>query len=341
MKFIDEVQVSFLSGDGGDGCSSFRREKFVPKGGPSGGDGGRGGDVILISDTNINTLSSFRYKKVLKAENGQNGQNKDKYGKSGVDLIIKVPIGTIVSSLETNQIIVDMDHDKKKHILIRGGSGGLGNIHFKSSTNQTPTKFTRGSKGEQIDCKLELKILADVGLVGLPNAGKSSFVRKVSHARPKVADYPFTTIDPSIGTVDYSLTKTFTVADIPGIIKGASDGVGLGIKFLKHLQRTKILIHLIDSSHMDNDDMTSKIIDDFDTIDQELTLFSKEIYSKKNFLVFNKIDLWESENFETFKRLLIKFFTEKKGFSKENIFFISCLNNNGIKSLLDRISKFF
>lgn len=341
MKFIDEVQVSFVSGDGGDGCSSFRREKFVPKGGPSGGDGGKGGDVILISDSNINTLSSFRYKKFLKAENGQNGQNKDKYGKSGVDLIIKVPIGTIVSSLETNQIIVDMDHDKKKHILIRGGSGGLGNIHFKSSTNQTPTKFTRGSKGEQLDCKLELKILADVGLVGLPNAGKSSFVRKVSHARPKVADYPFTTIDPSIGTVDYSLTKTFTVADIPGIIKGASDGVGLGIKFLKHLQRTKILIHLIDSSHMHNDDITSKIIDDFDTINKELTLFSKEIYSKKNFLVFNKIDLWESENIETFKHHLIKFFTEKKGFSKENIFFISCLNNNGIKSLLDRISKFF
>ena len=341
MKFIDEVQVSFISGDGGDGCSSFRREKFVPKGGPSGGDGGKGGDVILISDSNINTLSSFRYKKILKAENGQNGQNKDKYGKSGVDLIIKVPIGTIVSSLETNQIIVDMDHDKKKHILIRGGSGGLGNIHFKSSTNQTPTKFTRGSKGEQIDCKLELKILADVGLVGLPNAGKSSFVRKVSHARPKVADYPFTTIDPSIGTVDYSLTKTFTVADIPGIIKGASDGIGLGIKFLKHLQRTKILIHLIDSSHMHNDDITSKIIDDFDTINQELTLFSKEIYSKKNFLVFNKIDLWDGENIETFKRHLIKFFTEKKGFSKENIFFISCLNNNGIKSLLDKISKFF
>ena len=341
MKFIDEVQVSFVSGDGGDGCSSFRREKFVPKGGPSGGDGGKGGDVILISDSNINTLSSFRYKKFRKAENGQNGQNKDKYGKSGLDLIIKVPIGTIVSSLETNQIIVDMDQDKKKHILIRGGSGGLGNIHFKSSTNQTPTKFTRGSKGEQIDCKLELKILADVGLVGLPNAGKSSFVRKVSHARPKVADYPFTTIDPSIGTVDYSLTKTFTVADIPGIIKGASDGVGLGIKFLKHLQRTKILIHLIDSSHMHNDDITSKIIDDFDTINKELTLFSKEIYSKKNFLVFNKIDLWESQNIENFKHLLIKFFTEKKGFSKENIFFISCLNKNGIKSLLDRISKFF
>ena len=341
MKFIDEVQVSFVSGDGGDGCSSFRREKFVPKGGPSGGDGGKGGDVILISDSNINTLSSFRYKKFLKAENGQNGQNKDKYGKSGLDLIIKVPIGTIVSSLETNQIIVDMDQDKKKHILIRGGSGGLGNIHFKSSTNQTPTKFTRGSKGEQLDCKLELKILADVGLVGLPNAGKSSFVRTVSHARPKVADYPFTTIDPSIGTVDYSLTKTFTVADIPGIIKGASDGVGLGIKFLKHLQRTKILIHLIDSSHMHNDDITSKIIDDFDTINKELTLFSKEIYSKKNFLVFNKIDLWESENIETFKHHLIKFFTEKKGFSKENIFFISCLNKNGIKSLLDRISKFF
>jgi len=341
MKFIDEVQVSFVSGDGGDGCSSFRREKFVPKGGPSGGDGGKGGDVILISDSNINTLSSFRYKKFLKAENGQNGQNKDKYGKSGLDLIIKVPIGTIVSSLETNQIIVDMDQDKKKHILIRGGSGGLGNIHFKSSTNQTPTKFTRGSKGEQLDCKLELKILADVGLVGLPNAGKSSFVRTVSHARPKVADYPFTTIDPSIGTVDYSLTKTFTVADIPGIIKGASDGVGLGVKFLKHLQRTKILIHLIDSSHMHNDDITSKIIDDFDTINKELTLFSKEIYSKKNFLVFNKIDLWESENIETFKHHLIKFFTEKKGFSKENIFFISCLNNDGIKSLLDRISKFF
>jgi len=341
MKFIDEVQVSFVSGDGGDGSSSFRREKFVPKGGPSGGDGGKGGDVILISDSNINTLSSFRYKKFLKAENGQNGQNKDKYGKSGLDLIIKVPIGTIVSSLETNQIIVDMDQDKKKHILIRGGSGGLGNIHFKSSTNQTPTKFTRGSKGERLDCKLELKILADVGLVGLPNAGKSSFVRTVSHARPKVADYPFTTIDPSIGTVDYSLTKTFTVADIPGIIKGASDGIGLGIKFLKHLQRTKILIHLIDTSHIHNDDITSKIIDDFDTINKELTLFSKEIYSKKNFLVFNKIDLWESENIETFKHHLIKFFTEKKGFSKENIFFISCLNNNGIKSLLDRISKFF
>ena len=341
MKFIDEVLISFVSGNGGDGCSSFRREKFVPKGGPSGGDGGKGGDVILFSDTNINTLSSFRYKKVLKAENGQNGQNKDRYGKSGLDLIIKVPVGTIISNLETNKIIADMDHDKKKYILIRGGLGGLGNIHFKSSTNQTPKKFTLGSKGKQIDCKLELKILADVGLVGLPNAGKSSFVRKVSHAKPKVADYPFTTIDPSIGTIDYSLTKTFTVADIPGIIKGASDGVGLGIKFLKHLQRTKIIIHIIDSSQTHNDDKTSKIINDYETIKEELKLFSKEMYSKKKFLVFNKIDLWRVANIETFKIHLIKFFTEKKGYSKENIFFISCLNNNGIKGLLDRISKFF
>jgi len=341
MKFIDEVQVTFVSGNGGNGCSSFRREKFVPKGGPSGGDGGKGGDVILLSDSNINTLSSFRYKKILKAENGKNGQNKDRYGKSGVDLIINVPVGTIVSNLETNQIIVDMNHNKKKYILIRGGSGGLGNIHFKSSTNQTPTKFTLGSEGKQIDCKLELKILADVGLVGLPNAGKSSFVRKVSQAKPKVADYPFTTINPSIGTVDYSLTKTFTVADIPGIIKGASDGVGLGIKFLKHLQRTKVLLHIIDSSQIHNDDITSKIIDDYETINQELNLFSEEIYLKKNFLVFNKIDLWERANIENFKLHLIKFFTEKKEYSKENIFFISCLNNNGIKSLLDRISKFF
>jgi GTP-binding protein len=341
MKFIDEVIVSFVSGNGGDGCASFRREKFIPKGGPSGGDGGKGGDVILLSDSNINTLSSFRYKKILKAENGQNGKNKDKYGKSGTNLIIKVPVGTIISDLETNQIIVDMNHDGKKHILIRGGSGGLGNIHFKSSTNQTPTKFTLGFKGKQVDCKLELKILADVGLVGLPNAGKSSFVRKVSHAKPKVANYPFTTIDPSIGTVDYSLTKTFTIADIPGLIKGASNGVGLGIKFLKHLQRTKALIHIIDSSQMLNKDMTSKIINDYETINQELNLFSKEIYSKKKFLVFNKIDLWDEENTENFKLNLIKYFTEKKEYSKDNIFFISCLNSHGIKGLLDGISKFF
>ena len=317
MKFIDEVQVSLISGDGGDGCSSFRREKFVPKGGPSGGDGGKGGDVILISDSNINTLSSFRYKKVLKAENGQNGQNKDKYGKSGVDLIIKVPIGTIVNSLETNQVIVDMDHDKKKHILIRGGSGGLGNIHFKSSTNQTPTKFTRGSKGEQIDCKLELKILADVGLVGLPNAGKSSFVRKVSHAKPKVADYPFTTLHPVLGVIK-KFDKEIVIADIPGLIEGAHEGKGLGDKFLAHIERCKILLHLVDSS-----DPNWK--ENYIIVRKELEKYGQNLDQKEEVVALSKQDL----NPEITKNIL----TEMTELNTNIKFTISSFNNNGIESL--------
>ena len=240
MKFIDEAKICVTAGDGGNGIVSFRREKYEPEGGPNGGDGGRGGSVIIVADRNINTLIEYRYTRKFAAQRGKNGASAGCYGRGGEDIILRVPVGTVVSDVNTQQIIADLDSDGKRETIVKGGKGGLGNIHFKSSTNRAPRQCTMGEPGEERDLRLELRILADVGLLGLPNAGKSTFIRAISAARPKVADYPFTTMHPNLGVVRSGEDKSFVVADIPGLIEGAASGAGLGIRFLKDRKSTRL-----------------------------------------------------------------------------------------------------
>jgi len=286
MKFVDEAEVSVRAGKGGDGCLSFRREKFIPKGGPDGGDGGRGGSVYLIAAGGLNTLADFRYTRSFQAENGRPGMGRDKTGRSGKDLYIKVPPGTVVYDSETGETIVDMVTPDAPAIVAAGGQGGLGNTHFKSSTNRTPRKTTPGKAGDSRVLRLELKLLADVGLLGLPNAGKSTLLRAVSQARPKVADYPFTTLYPHLGVVRVESERSFVLADIPGLIEGASAGAGLGTRFLRHLARTRLLLHLVDLAPMDERDVAA----DVQTVEKELRTFSTELAARPRWLVLNKID---------------------------------------------------
>ncbi|WP_353572579.1 Obg family GTPase CgtA [Candidatus Albibeggiatoa sp. nov. BB20] len=286
MKFVDEVKIEVIAGKGGDGCLSFRREKFIPFGGPNGGDGGDGGSVYLIADEGLTTLFDFRYTRYFKAQKGQQGMGSQCTGKKGEDLIIKVPIGTVVFDLETDEVIGDLTKDKQQLIVARGGHHGLGNIHFKTSTNRAPRRTTSGFAGEHRHLRLELQVLADVGLLGLPNAGKSTFIRAISAARPKVADYPFTTLHPHLGVVSIDIDRNFVVADIPGLIEGAADGMGLGIRFLKHLSRTRLLLHVVDVMPSTNDP-----IEDALKIIKELENFSPELVEKERWLVLNKFDL--------------------------------------------------
>src|SRR5512145_634886 len=244
MKFVDEAIIEVRAGNGGDGVASFRREKYVPRGGPDGGDGGRGGSLHAVADRNLNTLIDYRYARIHRAADGENGRGSDQYGKSAPDVELRVPVGTVVSDLESGERIADLDRDGARALLAAGGAGGLGNLHFKSSVNRAPRRFTRGAAGERRRLRLELKLLADVGLLGLPNAGKSTLIRAISAARPKVADYPFTTLYPNLGVVKVDLERSFVVADVPGLIEGAAEGAGLGIQFLKHLLRTRLLLHL-------------------------------------------------------------------------------------------------
>src|SRR5687768_1610807 len=246
MKFIDEVTIEVHAGKGGDGAASFRREKFVPRGGPDGGDGGRGGSIYAVADRNINTLIDYRYARIHRAKNGEKGMGADCYGRGAPDIELRMPVGTIISDFETGEVIADLAHHEARATLAQGGKGGLGNLHFKSSVNRAPREFTRGGPGESRRLKLELKVLADVGLLGMPNAGKSTFIRTVSAARPKVADYPFTTLHPNLGVVRVDESRSFVVADIPGLIEGAAEGAGLGHQFLRHLQRTRLLLHVVD-----------------------------------------------------------------------------------------------
>ena len=246
MKFIDEANIEVHAGNGGDGCASFRREKFIPRGGPDGGDGGRGGSIFAVADRNINTLIDYRFARIHRARDGENGRGSDQYGKSASDVVLRVPVGTVVTDSETAETVADLDRDGARALLAQGGAGGIGNLHFKSSVNRAPRQFTRGGPGERRRLKLELKLLADVGLLGMPNAGKSTLIRAVSAARPKVADYPFTTLAPSLGVVRADVNRSFVVADIPGLIEGAAEGVGLGHQFLRHLARTRLLLHLVD-----------------------------------------------------------------------------------------------
>jgi GTP-binding protein len=288
MKFIDEAKIQVHAGKGGNGVASFRREKYVPRGGPDGGDGGRGGSVWAVADRNINTLIDYRYARIHRAENGENGQGSDCYGKAGRDIELRMPVGTIVRDAESGEPVADLATDGERVLLARGGEGGLGNIHFKSSVNRAPRQHTRGAEGESRELALELRVLADVGLLGLPNAGKSTFIRAVSSARPKVADYPFTTLNPSLGVVRIGHDASFVIADIPGLIEGAAEGAGLGHQFLRHLGRTRLLFHLIDIVPVEEGADPAR---DARAIAQELKKYDPSLYRKPRWLVFNKVDL--------------------------------------------------
>jgi len=287
VKFIDEAVITVQSGSGGRGCVSFRREKFIPRGGPDGGDGGKGGDVILKTTSRKRTLYQFRYKKHFNAENGAHGRGKRKTGKNGQNLAIELPPGTLVTDANTGSVIKDLVKTNETFVIATGGRGGQGNTRFKTSTNRAPRFAQPGEPGETITLKLDLKLLADVGIIGLPNAGKSTLIRAISSARPKIGNYPFTTITPSLGVVQTDWTEPFVVADIPGLIEGAHKGTGLGIKFLRHIERTRILVHLIDIATIDLDNPLQA----YNIINQELALYNSELAQKPQIIVLNKIDL--------------------------------------------------
>ncbi|AVG75530.1 Obg family GTPase CgtA [Pantoea ananatis] len=291
MKFVDEATILVVAGDGGNGCVSFRREKYIPKGGPDGGDGGDGGDVFLVADENLNTLIDYRFEKSFRAERGQNGQSRDCTGKRGKDITVKVPVGTRVIDQGTGETLGDMTRHQQTLMVAKGGWHGLGNTRFKSSVNRSPRQKTMGTPGEKRDLQLELMLLADVGMLGLPNAGKSTFIRAVSAAKPKVADYPFTTLVPSLGVVRMDSEQSFVVADIPGLIEGAAEGAGLGIRFLKHLERCRVLLHLIDIAPIDESDP----VENARIILGELEKYSDKLFNKPRWLVFNKVDLIDEE----------------------------------------------
>ena len=325
MKFFDEAKIEVIAGDGGNGCASFRREKFIPFGGPDGGDGGKGGSIYAVADRNLNTLIDYRYTRTFKAQKGENGRGADCYGKGGDDLELRVPVGTVFSNFETSEIIADLNVDGKRALITKGGSGGLGNLHFKSSTNRSPRQCTPGGEGERRTLQLELKVLADVGLLGLPNAGKSTFIRAVSAAKPKVADYPFTTLHPNLGVVRVDNNRSFVIADIPGLIEGAAEGAGLGHRFLRHLQRTRLLLHLVDIAPFDPD---ADPVRDAKAIIKELKKYDASLAKKPRWLVINKIDLVPED--ERKKRIAALV----KGYGKvEQYFVISGINGDGCKPL--------
>ncbi|WP_286034067.1 GTPase ObgE [Fusobacterium necrogenes] len=321
--FVDEVIITVKAGNGGDGSAAFRREKFIQFGGPDGGDGGDGGSVIFLADSNINTLIDFKFKKLFKAQNGENGQKKQMYGKTGEDLVIKVPVGTQVRDIETGKLLLDLNIPGEKRTLLKGGKGGFGNVHFKSSIRKTPKIAGKGREGAELKVKLELKLIADVALVGYPSVGKSSFINKVSAANSKVGNYHFTTLEPKLGVVRLEEDKSFVIADIPGLIEGAHEGVGLGDKFLKHIERCKIIYHLVDISEVEG----RSAIEDYEKINTELRKFSEKLAAKKQIILANKMDLlWDMEKYNTFKE-----YVESQG---NEVYPVSVILNEGIKEVL-------
>ena len=326
MKFIDEARIEVHAGNGGDGVASFRREKFVPRGGPDGGDGGRGGTIFAIADRNINTLIDYRYARIHRAKNGQKGMGSDCYGRAAADIELRMPVGTVVSDAETGEILFDLAHDGERVTLAQGGQGGLGNLHFKSSTNRAPRQFTVGEPGVSRYLQLELKVLADVGLLGMPNAGKSTLIRAISAARPKVADYPFTTLQPNLGVVRADENRSFVVADIPGLIEGAAEGAGLGHQFLRHLARTKLLLHVIDVAPPDPD---ADVVADAKALVRELRKYDETLYRKPRWLVFNKLDLVPEKEREKLVQSLLK----KLG-AKRRHFAIAAISGDGCRPLV-------
>lgn len=292
MKFFDEARIEVIAGDGGNGAATFRREKYIPMGGPDGGDGGRGGSVFAVADRNINTLVDYRYTRTFKAQNGERGGSSDCYGKGGDDITLRFPVGTLIRNLDTGELLADLKTDGMRVLIAQGGRGGLGNLHFKSSTNRAPRQKTPGEPGERFKLHLELKVLADVGLLGMPNAGKSTFIRAVSAAKPKVADYPFTTLAPNLGVVRTSAGRSFVIADVPGLIEGAAEGAGLGHRFLRHLQRTHLLLHLVDLAPYDPD---TDPVREAKAIVEELRKYDEHLFNKPRWLVLNKLDLIPDE----------------------------------------------
>lgn len=331
MKFVDEVTIQVEAGKGGNGCASFRREKYIPKGGPSGGDGGHGGSVYLIADEGLNTLVDFRHVRRYKAQTGEAGMSRDMYGKGGEDRYVRVPIGTMITDVDTEELIGDLTEEGQVLCVAQGGRGGLGNIHFKSSTNRAPRQFTSGKPGEHRELRMELKLLADVGLLGLPNAGKSTFVRSVSAARPKVANYPFTTLHPNLGVVSIEAHRSFVIADIPGLIEGAADGAGLGVQFLKHLARTGLLLHLVDVMPFDDD---GGPVAAAKSIVLELKKFSPELASKERWLVLNKLDLVPEDERDSLCQEIVDGL-EWTG----PVFKVVALSGEGTKDLMYRIME--
>ncbi len=335
MKFIDEAKIFVKAGDGGNGAATFRREKYIPMGGPNGGDGGRGGSIYALADRNINTLVDYRYTRKFIGKRGENGGGADQYGAGGDDIILRMPVGTVIYDDKTESIVADLSEHDQKVLIARGGKGGLGNIHFKSSTNRAPRQKTNGEQGEELDLRLELRVLADVGLLGLPNAGKSTLIRAISSARPKVADYPFTTLHPNLGVVRVDDQKSFVMADVPGLIEGAADGAGLGIRFLKHLQRTRILLHLVDIAPIDPD---ANPVRDAKAIVGELVKHDPELANKPRWLVLNKLDLIPEEDREAAVKDFLKAY--KKATKYDGPYFaIAAINGEGTKPLIYAISE--
>ncbi len=290
MKFFDEARIEVIAGDGGNGSASMRREKNVPRGGPDGGDGGSGGSIYVVADLNLNTLVDYRFTRIFRAKPGENGRGRDQYGKGADDITLRVPVGTVIKDADSGQVIADLARNGDRALLAKGGKGGIGNIHFKSSVNRAPRQFTHGQKGEMRQLEMELRVLADVGLLGMPNAGKSTLIRAVSAARPKVADYPFTTLHPNLGVVRVDENRSFVMADIPGLIEGAAEGAGLGHQFLRHLQRTKVLLHLVDMAPFDESiDPAAEV----KAIAAELKKYDASLAKKPRWLVMNKSDLLE------------------------------------------------
>ncbi len=332
MKFVDEATIKVEAGKGGDGIVSFRREKYIELGGPDGGDGGDGGSVYLVGDTNINTLVDFRYARRFKAENGEPGRGRRMTGKSGEDLYIKVPLGTMVFDEETGEQIGDVTRHEQVLCVAKGGFHGIGNVRFKSSTNRAPRQCKPGTPGEARTLKLEMKVLADVGLLGLPNAGKSTLISAISGARPKVANYPFTTLYPNLGVVSVDVHRSFVVADIPGIIEGAAEGAGLGIQFLKHVSRTRLLLHLVDIAPMNEDEDP---VDAIRVIEKEMQEFSPELAEYERWLVINKIDLLAEEE----RDVICDDFVKRLGW-KGRVFKISAISKIGTKELCYQIMDY-
>ena len=327
MKFVDYVKVYVKSGNGGSGCVSFRREKYIPKGGPDGGDGGKGGDVIIRADNQLHTLLDHRYKKQYIAQNGQPGMGKNMHGKYGADMLIKVPVGTVVKDAETEETLQDLDHDGKELIVARGGKGGRGNQHFATSVKQVPRYAQPGLEGSEKNLIFELKLIADIGIIGLPNAGKSTLISVISAARPRIADYPFTTLVPNLGVVKYSEFKSFVIADIPGLIEGAHQGAGLGHRFLRHVERTLSLVHLVDVSDMTEGD----VVDNYNAVNKELKAYAEDLAEKPQIVVASKTDIANNDKLNAMR----DYCRERSIQLKE----ISAATHKGIEKLIKEIAE--
>jgi GTP-binding protein len=331
MNFVDEATIEVIAGAGGKGAVSFRREKYVPRGGPDGGDGGRGGSIHAVADRNVNTLVEYRFARIHRAKRGENGRGADQYGRGGSDIVLRMPVGTIITDAASGELVADLATDGQTALLAKGGQGGLGNLHFKSSTNRTPRQSTPAEPGEQRMLRLELKVLADVGLLGMPNAGKSTLIRAISAARPRVADYPFTTLAPHLGVVRVDTNRAFVVADIPGLIEGAAEGAGLGHRFLRHLQRTRLLLHIVDIAPFDGE---ADPVADARAIVKELKRYDPALYEKPRWLVLNKLDLVPAEEREARVAAFVKSLRWKGP-----VFAVTAINGDGCRALIYAIQE--